>query len=236
MELIKLGSIRLSNEVQIPGFNCCDDVEISFGDTVPGQEIQWIKLQSGLLVADRCVCIGISWEQLNAKGFVFGAPITIDGEIYLCRSLRVGAKEDEPNEWDAALDEVGEGNELWHWKNRSFWGQETPEHVASHVLRGCFSARDWDYFSEYYWHVPLGFRPALEYLGSVSGSPDTLVGKEIKAYCSNGVTIEGRLVEHSDYDAVLAASSPVPANCPWITKEGRNIIVDRRNIIWLKKR
>lgn len=236
MDLIKLGSIRLSNEAQIPGFYCDSSGDVSFGDTVSGKELQWLKLKSGLLIADRCVCTRISWEQLDKKGFVFGAPIAIDGKIYWCRCLRVSSNEDKPNEWDTALDEIGEDNDLWHWDDIHFRGQETSEFEASaRECRGYDSARGWIDCSASVRVDSLGFRPALEYLGSVSCSPDALLGKKARVYCPEGVTFEACLVDFSDYDIVLKTNSPIPVDCPWATKNGGNIIVSRGDIIWLKE-
>ena len=237
----KLGSLYFGGLPQKVGV-AYNGEQISFGDSTPGQEISWVRMQSGLLVADRCVCTNISWEDLDKEGFVFGTLVTINGETYLCHCLKVGAKEGETNEWDAALDETGEGNDLWHWKNKYFWGQETSEQGASlergallRAVRGCPSARFWYHHGASYRSVYLGFRPALEYLGSVSYSPDTLVGKAIKAYFPGGVSIKGHLVDFSDYDIVLEASTPVPVGCSWATTEGRNIVIDQGNIIWLKE-
>ena len=235
MEIVKLGSIYLDGVIQTPGFDCGDSAEISFGDTVSGQEISWVRLKSGLLIADRCVCTDISWEQLDNQGLVFGTPIQIDGQFYLCRCLKVGAEKGIPNEWDAALDEAGEANNLWHWSNVCFWGQETSGYNASyHAVRGYGSARLWLSNGTTYRTVDVGFRPALEPL-SASCSPDTLMGKLTKAYCPGSVTIEGILVDFNDYDVVLRPSSSLPADCPWATKEDCNVIIGRDNIIWLKE-
>lgn len=232
MERFVLGSVYLGGLVQEPGFACDNLGEVSIGDTVPGKGIQWVKLKSGLLVADRYICTNISWRQLDEKGFVFGAPVTINGKTYLCRCLKVS----EPNEWDAALDEVGEYNDLWHWNGIFFWVQETSELVGSiRVVRGWASARHWDYFDAATQLTCVGFRPALEYLGAEPCSPDALLGKNIKVYRMGGVPIEGSLVDFNEYDVVLEASSQVPVDCPWITKEGCNIIVSRENICWLKE-
>lgn len=232
-----MGSIYLAGTVHMPGFDCGGSADISFGDTVLDKELRWIKLKNELLVADRCVCTNISWEQLDEKGLVLGTLITINGETYWCRCLRVGAKEGEPNEWDSVLDEAGEDNDLWHWDNVYFWGQETPEYEASNrVVRGYYSARYWgDDGGAAYRGVYVGFRPALEYLGSEPYTPDTLLGKKARVYGLGGVTIEGCLVDFSDYDVILEANPSTYVNCPWITKEGRNIIVERKNIIWLKE-
>ena len=236
MDLIKLGSIRLSNEAQIPGFDCDSSGDISFGDTVSGKELQWVKLKSGLLIADRCVCTNISWKELDEKGFVLGTPITIDNKTYWCRCLQVGAKEETLNEWDAALDETEEDNKLWHWKHVLFWGQETSACNTSYrAVRGWSSARYWYHYDATVRGVGVGFRPVLEALGSVTCFPDTLVGKKAKAYCPDGITIEGSLIDFSDYDIVLKTNSSVRANRSWVTKDGNNIIINRENITWLKE-
>ena len=237
----KLGSLYFNGLPQKVGV-AYNGEQISFGDSTPGQEISWVRMQSGLLVADRCVCTNISWEDLDKEGFVFGALVTINGETYLCRCLKVGAKKGETNEWDAALDETGEGNDLWHWENKYFWGQETLEQEVS-LERGALFRADRGYHSARFWSInfatgryaDVGFRPALEYLGSEPCPPDTLLGKKVRVYGLDGVTIEGRLVDFSDYDVTLEDNLPMFANCPWITKEGRNIIIDRENITWLKE-
>lgn len=98
MEVLKFGSVYNNRTVQSVGFVCKDSAGFSLGDTVPGKEISWVKLKNGLIIADRCVCTKIHWEQLHEKGFVFGVPVTIDNKTYLCRCLRAGKKEGKPNE------------------------------------------------------------------------------------------------------------------------------------------
>ena len=231
----KIGSLYFDGQPKRVGVSYNGE-QLSFGGAVPGREISWVRLQSGLLIADHCVCTNISWEDLDKKGFALGTPITIDGEAYWCRCLQVGSEEGEPNEWDSALDEAGEDNDLWHWDEAYFWGQETLKYGASsRAIRGYYSARHWFDDSATRRSASLGFRPALEYLGSAPCSPDTLVGKKTKTYCPDGVAIEGRLVDFSDYDIVLEASTPVPVGCSWATTEGRNIVIDQGNIIWLKE-
>lgn len=234
-EIIKLGTLYFDGMPQDVGTPYSDGT-ISFGNTVPTREIQWVKMKNGSLIADRCVCIEISWEQLHEKGFVFGTPVTVDGETYLCRCLRVGTKEGELNEWDTVLDEAGENNDLWHWKNMYFWGQETSKYKESdRAVRGLVSARDWNNGTASVRNAYVGFRPALEPLGFESCPPNTLLGKKMKIYCTDWITIEGRLVDFSDYDIVLKPVSPMSANCPWSTKDGSNIIISRENIIRLKE-
>ena len=148
-----------------------DGQELTIGDTIPGKEITWVEV-NGLLIADRCVCVNISAEQLDDLGFTKGKTITIDGRQYLCRLLKVGAEPNVPNEWDAALDATSEADKMWHWKDAFFWGQEPNEEYPSlRAVRGWVSARLWGWRSgdATYRTAHIGFRPALKSLG-----PDNL--------------------------------------------------------------
>ncbi len=141
-----------------------DGQKLTIGDTVPGKEITWVEV-NGLLIADRCICTYISAECLDDLGFTAGRAITIDGQQYLCRLLKVGTEQNVPNEWDAALDATSEDDNLWHWKNFDFWGQEPVEGAPAHrALRGYASARNWYYNWASFRFVTVGFRPVLETL------------------------------------------------------------------------
>lgn len=76
----------------------------------------------------------VSWEQLDSQGLVFGTPVQIDGQFYLCRCLKVGAEDGVPNEWDTALDEAGENNMVWNWTNQYFWGRK-PQRAGCRIVR-----------------------------------------------------------------------------------------------------
>lgn len=93
-----------------------------------------------LLVADRVLLTKVSWNDLRTFGFVSGKTVTIDGRRYRCRLLQVGARENEPNEWDRILDETNESNELWYWANGYFWGlditEPSPGAVPTRAIRG----------------------------------------------------------------------------------------------------
>ena len=233
-EIIKLGSLYFNGQPQEVGVKY-NGGQISFGPVAHGKELQWVKV-NGLLIADRSICTNVSWEQLNDHGLIFGTPVQIDGQFYLCRCLKVGTKENVPNEWYSVLNETGEDNDLWYWDNIYFWGQEILEYKASYrAVRGYLSARSWNYLPAAHRSAHVGFRPALEYLGPVPCSPDTLVGRTIKVYFSGGVSIEGCLVDFSDYDIILKPVTPIPADCPRAVKDGCNIVVSRDNIIWLKE-
>ena len=231
LDTTKLGSLYFDGQPQEAGCEY-NDGQITFGPAVPGKELQWIKV-NGLLIADRCVCTHISWKQLHAQGLVFGAPFQIDGQFYLCRCPKVGTEDGVPNEWDAALDETGEDNEIWHWGDQYFWGQETSKNSASfRAARGYPSARNWLYYTATLRGAVVGFRPALEPLGSEPCSPNSLIGKEARIYGPGWVALEGRLLGADDYDFVLAPIASAPTDCLWASKDGDNLVVDRASVIW----
>lgn len=173
MEKIKLGTAYIDEFPLSPGLRSHKSDRISIGDTISSFAIQWVRLSNGLLVADRCICNNVSWEQLNASGLVFGKVIQIDGSWYLCRCLKVGVKGCDPNEWDATLAEAGEDDEVWCWMGQYFWGQETPEDwVSGRAVRGWVSARHWDYNDATIRNVGVGFRPVLDALALDTLVPD----------------------------------------------------------------
>ena len=234
LDTTKLGSLYFDGQPQEAGCEY-NDGQITFGPAVPGKELQWIKV-NGLLIADRCVCTHISWKQLHAQGLVFGAPFQIDGQFYLCRCLKVGAEDGVSNEWDAALDETGEDDEIWHWEGQYFWGQETLGNRASaRAVRGCLSARLWVTSGATNRFARVGFRPALEPLDSDPCSLETLIGKTIQLYGPRGVSLEGRLQDVDDYDFILSPTAGAPTRCFWTSKAGDNLVVSRDSVLWVKE-
>ena len=137
---------------------------ISIGDSNPGSVITWIQPDGmDILIADRVLLSKVSWNDLNQQGFVDGKEISIDGMRFRCRLLKVGNDANAPNEWDDILDITGEDDDLWHWKDMYFWGQEVSTYgPSSRAVRGWVSARYWDYYNATYRIVYVGFRPALE--------------------------------------------------------------------------
>lgn len=78
-------------------------------------KIRWHKIKDGsktLLICDRNILGGVSWDELNTQSYVFGRDIVIDGRKYKCRLLTGGTYmrstntstrhdgADPPNEWD----------------------------------------------------------------------------------------------------------------------------------------
>lgn len=231
-EIVNLGSLYFNATPVIPGAMYQPNLSLAIGNTVPRHKIQWLK-DGDHLIAIGNVCNDISWERLHRLGFIFGTPIRIDDRLYLCRSLKVGSKKGEDSEWDNLVAHYGEDNTLWHWREVFFWGQDSvqgDDHLCA--VRGCYSAK---YFGHY--HVAthgtgLGFRPVLEPLPCPSTSLDTLLGKNISAYGSQGHVIKGVLAEFDEYDIVLTSAAPVPEKCTWAYQEGAEVVVSRGQVLW----
>lgn len=162
----------------IDGGNCVSANTSNFtvGNTVSGKELQWIEWTKAdgtkLLVCDRGLIVNISWNNINAAGFITGKEITIDGQKYKMRSL-TGSNGSSGsngagcnNEWDQFLDAVGEADSLVHWNKMYFWCQDVwYSHSDSRSVRGYSSARSY-YANATDAVAYVAFRPALEVLNS----------------------------------------------------------------------
>ena len=61
---------------------------------VDANKLQWHKIKDGnktLLICDRVILVSVSWNDLNAQGYITGKTITIDGTTYKCRVLTGGS-------------------------------------------------------------------------------------------------------------------------------------------------
>lgn len=174
----KFGTLRiLGAEVPTPqkpyykgdilGYNGTD---FEIGDTVAGKEITWLKL-GDLLVCDRNILQGVSWETLNEKGLVFGKEVEIDGDKYKLRILTGSNGNDYGegcnNEWDRLMDEYNEDNDLLHYDNMYSWCQETDcDYASTRSIRGYYSARYYNGNNAANATTIVGWRPALEKLNA----------------------------------------------------------------------
>lgn len=107
-----------------------------------------IKVDKGLIIADRMVQHSVSWDALNVKGIIEGRKITLlDGTRGLFRSLGGGnayadvmgdkATSDQGqgawptnNEWDKYIVKGDYGNgagrdDVWRWIDTDTWCQDT---------------------------------------------------------------------------------------------------------------
>lgn len=166
----------------------------------PSKEIGWVAV-NGLLIADQCLLTNVSWDDLDVQGLVFGKEVTVQGLRFKIRLLKVGSKEDVPNEWDAALDAVGEDDTLWHWDHKFFWGQEPVSGSVSHrAIRGYTSARRWGNLSATHSNPGVGFRPALEPLPT---DPSAIRHSQEALVIGRAGAVAGSLIDATAYDLVI---------------------------------
>lgn len=227
-EKIIFGSIYLDGVVQERGFVCDESTNITIGDTVHRKGLEWV-VAGNRLVADRCACCGINWTQINRAGYNVGSPVFIDGKPYECRSLGLFPSLGQTiSEWDALLDEFGEDNLTWHWKEKYFWGGEIS-------LCGVESARfRAQGFKSSDRALSIGFRPVLEPLLPVSTDLSGREGMKIRLHGEGKIIIEGTLVSADDYDIVVEGVKI--GRCDWAVINGKGIVADRSKVLWIKER
>lgn len=166
----------------------------------PSKEIGWVAV-NGLLIADQCLLTNVSWDDLDVQGLVFGKEVTVQGLRFKIRLLKVGSKEDVPNEWDAALDAVGEDDTLWHWDHKFFWGQEPVSGSVSYrAIRGYNSARNWRNNNAASSGPGVGFRPALEPLPT---DPSAIRHSQEALVIGRAGAVAGSLIDATAYDLVI---------------------------------
>lgn len=198
--IIKLGSLFLDGRPVETGMQYVPSQTIEVGEMTPSKEIGWVAV-NGLLIADQCLLTNVSWDDLDVQGLVFGKEVTVQGLRFKIRLLKVGSKEDVPNEWDAALDAVGEDDTLWHWDHKFFWGQEPVSgSVSSRAVRGCSSARSWNSNDAAYSLPYLGFRPALEPLPT---DPSAIRHSQEALVIGRAGAVAGSLIDATAYDLVI---------------------------------
>ena len=228
-QTLKLGSLYLDDK---PVTLCAEyrsGQAISFGEAAPDTAISWVPV-NGLLIAGRCLLTDISWDDLNVQNLVFGKEIKVHGFQFRSRLLKVGNAEGVPNEWDAALDVVGENDDLWNWENMFFWGQDSTAVDASRrALRGYFSARYYTWSTSSTRYALYGFRPALEPLSI--DSADLRPGQKILAIGRAGAVV-GTLEDMTHYDLILRAEPGSPVEGASFAASLRNgtVAVDRSGV------
>lgn len=198
--IIKLGSLFLDGRPVETGMQYVPSQTIEVGEMTPSKEIGWVAV-NGLLIADQCLLTNVSWDDLDVQGLVFGKEVTVQGLRFKIRLLKVGSKEDVPNEWDAALDAVGEDDTLWHWDHKFFWGQEPVSGSVSHrAIRGCNSARLWFTYRATASYPLVGFRPALEPLPT---DPSAIRHSQEALVIGRAGAVAGSLIDATAYDLVI---------------------------------
>lgn len=241
---ITLGSICLDGETVLPGSVCVETPKITFGDTGPDHmSLKWLRDINGNFVTANCIVLNISWHDLDRQGYIFGRPVFIDGQGYLCRSLKVGTKAGDPNEWDQLVSEYpNASNRYLHWRDTYFWGQESGSSVIHRVVRGYIAARDYGYLPKDTCTRSTGFRPVLEELPPVPDDLSALLGKDVVIY-GQETDVFGILKQVTDYDLLIVpslarsmeASTIVTDSCKWATWDNGIIAVAKNAPIWIEE-
>lgn len=190
--IIKLGSLLLDGTHIEPCSEYQPGQIIEFAN---GNDVPWV-IANGLLIASWRLLYNISWNDLNEQSLVFGKRISINGQQFLCRLLKVGANVNAPNEWDAALDIVGAADSLWEWRKAFCWGQENS--ASYRALRGCGAARRWYFVAPDIRRLNYGYRPVLELLPTEHRN----FGNRICAIGGQSI-LYGTLVDVTDYDMII---------------------------------
>ena len=143
------------------------------------------KYAHSLFIADFAVTHEVSWDNLNAKGLIFGKNYTAGGVSYMLRAPSVGSDSTgsgesqrgtpQSNEWDRILDK--NGGYIKNWSRMHSWGQDISRSSwTTRAFRGYISARYWTASWSESSRPSVGFRPVLEIL-----NPGTLVSDGLKA-------------------------------------------------------
>ena len=143
------------------------------------------KYAHSLFIADFAVTHEVSWDNLNAKGLIFGKNYTAGGVDYTMRAPSEGSDSTgsgesqrgtpQSNEWDRILDK--NNGYIKNWSGIYSWGQDTSRSSWTiRVNRGSILARFWTGSRPANSRQTLGFRPVLEIL-----NPGTLGSDGLKA-------------------------------------------------------
>ena len=211
-------------------------------DTQEGKAIKWVVV-GGKLIADRCLIQHISYFDISNR--ILTCPrctrrISLDGQEYILRLPQVGKREGIPNEWDSALDDVGEQDLIWHWHRLHFWGSEKTDddnYPGYWALRGNDAPRSWRKYEPDIDDC-CGWRPVLEPV-SVEPSPE-LIGQEVAVWYDQQI-IYGQLDSYTAYDLYLSnAETAFLYGCErdaWYEYQSAlRIVVDRTKIAALQRR
>ncbi len=136
---------------------------LSFGDSDGVLSITWIKVSDNMLIANRNLLRGISWNALARNGLVYGSSVQIDGNLYTVRLLTGGTTEyDTDNEWSQYIANRQHTDSFWNMAREASLTQTIINDGYNDlcVLRG-------DNYEQSAWHNALmseesyGFRPCL---------------------------------------------------------------------------
>ena len=141
------------------------------------------KYAHSLFIADFAVTHEVSWDNLNAKGLIFGKNYTAGGVDYTMRAPSEGSDytgsgdsergTPQSNEWDRLLDK--DDGYIKNWNGIFSCGQDTVIRLPwRRTVRGHYSSRFCGHRHAAGQNPQVGFRPVLEVLNRDTIGPDGL--------------------------------------------------------------
>ncbi len=142
------------------------------------------KYPHSLFIADYNVTHTVSWNDLDTARLIFGKNYASGGVDYTLRAPSVGSNSTgsgdsqrgvpQSNEWDTMLNK--NSGYIQNWNKMYSWGQDAYSADESRrAVRGCNSARYWNYYTAARSYPFVGFCPVLEIL-----NPETLRSDGLK--------------------------------------------------------
>ena len=143
------------------------------------------KYPHSLFIADYNVTHTVSWNDLDTASLIFGKNYASGGVDYTLRAPSVGSNftgsydsqrgVPQSNEWDTMLNK--NSGYIQNWNKMYSWGQDAYSADESRrAVRGCNSARYWNYYTAARSYPFVGFCPVLEVR-----NPNTLSSDGLKA-------------------------------------------------------
>lgn len=178
----------------IPEYNG-QKIEIRDGERNNEDNLSWVEINDDgkkLLICDRNIIKGISWNELNEQNLIFGKVVIIEDKKYILRLLSGYSekKNYKANEWDKYVVNAGkingipkssvfdldtnskqdsneklngENNKLWHWyKFSSFTQSEGLRSEKFCIIRGFYSTIYSSQSIKDLRYETIGYRPVLE--------------------------------------------------------------------------
>lgn len=229
-DIVKFGTLYLDDKPQIADIEYNGEGTLSIRSTANRNPLRWIRWRN-LLISDRVVCTNISWDRLDEMGLIYGTGAIINGDRYICRSLNVSTSPGPPNEWNAAMRDVGDDNDIWHWQGNMTFGQARREMNTKTPIRGFESPWHMSYISTEVGDPHVGWRPVLEALGNPLGNLKPLLGQQVKLWGPKLEIISGTLASFDDYDIVLKEPIGALTGFHWTAENDANIIIERTSLM-----
>lgn len=154
-----LGSLCMGDQERDPG-TLYNGHSFKIGNLQPGFGIPWVAA-NGVLYCEFNLLTGISWNELDENGLIYGKPCMIDGFKFMCR-IASGADD----EWAAVIDAINKDSSLLRWQPVYSWCQSSHTNYQNHkICRGGNWPQELHHIAPDKKDPRVGWRPVLEPIG-----------------------------------------------------------------------